>query len=200
LAEGKSDIRSFDFEGAKYPVEDAATILKQLETESEGLLAMQKETDERLACLAIEKEGDLAAAKLKYAGFFDFSKAANEFMTAVQGLFTRLQPLLQGHQFDLSDARILADYLKNTELAAMEKAWKELTVLPLFDMDAALRASLAQMFMTEYTFFSGESFHDAELKEVMDHSDAGFTAVQKNLFSAHKNLLIWQAEKIGAAI
>lgn len=200
LAAGDSDIRSFDFEGTKYPVEDAKIILQQLEAESEALLALQKEADERLACLAIEKDSDLVGAKMKYAEYFSFSTAANEFMAAVQGLFTRMQPLLQGQQFDLSDARILADYLKNTELAAMEKAWKGLTVLPLFDIDPTLRASLAQMFMTEYTFFSGESFHEVELKEVMDHSDAGFTAVQKNLFSAHKNLLVWQAEKLGAAV
>jgi hypothetical protein len=63
-----------------------------------------------------------------------------------------------------------------------------------------MRNAITAMLLREYTFFRGDTFLDDELKEVMDHSDAGFTAVQKNLFSAHKNLLVWQAEKLGAAV
>ena len=200
LAEGKSDIRSFDFEGAKYPVEEAETFLKQLETESEALLALQKETDERLACLAMERQGDLMAAKMKYNDYFGFSKAANEFMAAVQGLFTRMQPLLQGQQLQIEDAQILANYLKSTDLVAIGDAWKLLGASSLFSLDTDMRNAITAMLLREYTFFRGDTFLDDELKEVMDHSDAGFTAVQKNLFSAHKNLLVWQAEKLGAAV
>jgi Zn-dependent protease with chaperone function len=192
-----NDIRSFDFEGAKYPVEEAETILKQLEAESEALLTMQKQADERLACLAMEKEGDLAAAKEKYAAFFAFSKAGNEFMAAVQGLFTRLAPLLQGQQLQIEDAQILANYLKSTDLVAMGDAWKLLVPSSLFAIEPDLKNSIDDMLQKHYTFFHGDSFFDNELKEVMDTSDAGFTAVQKNLFDAHKGLLVWQAEKVG---
>jgi Zn-dependent protease with chaperone function len=196
LAEGKSDIRSFDFEGAKYPVEDAETILKQLEAEQEALLAMQKETDEKLACLAMEKDSDPETAKLKYSDYFAFSKAANEFMTAVQGLFGRLQPLFQGQQLQIEDAQILANYLKSTDLVAMGDAWKLLGASPLFSLETDLRNAITAMLLKDYTFFRGDTFLDDELKEAMDISDAGFSAVQKNLFDAHKALLVWQAERI----
>jgi Zn-dependent protease with chaperone function len=192
-----NDIRSFDFEGAKYPAEDAETILKQLEAEREALLAMQKEADERLACIAMEKDDDLAAAKERYTAYFGFSKAGNAFMAAVQGLFTRLQPLLQGQQLQIEDAQILANYLKSTDLVAMGDAWKLLNGFQLFSIEPDIRNSIDEILQKHYTFFHGDSFFDNELKEVMDLSDAGFTAVQKNLFDAHKELLVWQAEKVG---
>lgn len=200
LAAGDSDIRSFDFEGEKYPAEEAGTLLKQLETEQEALLQQQKDADERLACLVMEKDPNPEAAKVRYEEYFSFSAAATEFMRTVQELFNRLHPLLQGQQYEYSDAEILAGYLKNTDLPAIEKPWRQLSGASLLHIDDGIRESLNQMFRKHYTFFSGQSFFDDELKDVLDTTDAAFTAIRKNQFEAHKNLLLWQAEAIGLAV
>ncbi len=197
LAEGKSEIRSFDFEGAKFPVERAEEILKQLEKEKEDLIALQKETDERLACLALEKNENSPSAAEKYTAFFAYRQAANDFMGAIQGMFTRLQPLMQGEQYAYSDAERLAGDLKSTDLPAMEKPWRQLTASPCFTVEPAMVESLNLIFSKHYTFFSGQSFFDDELKEVMDTADEGYKAIDKNLFEAHKSLLVWQATQIG---
>jgi hypothetical protein len=113
------------------------------------------------------------------------------------GQKTQPRRLRSNLRFEASKAQILANNLKSTDLVAMGDAWKLLEGFQLLSIEPDLRNSMDEMLQKHYIFFHGDSFFDNELKEVMDISDAGFTAVQKNLFDAHKELLVWQAEKVG---
>jgi Zn-dependent protease with chaperone function len=194
-AEG-SDIRSFDFEGIKYPADEANGILQKIEEEREELLLMQKEADKKLAFLAMQRDGNVQLAKERYADFFSFNNACREMTDAVQKMFARLQPLMQGQQYMIEDAGILANYLKSTDLIDIGKAWRMLGASRLFNLQPELRDGITAMLIKDYVFFNGESFLDMEINEVMQYSDACFQAVQNNLFSAHKDLLIWQAKHL----
>jgi hypothetical protein len=194
-AEG-SDIRSFDFEGTKFPASEADRILEKLETEIALLTSMQTEADEKLASLAMHNYHDSNIAKQKYADFFQFGNACKELTDAVQTMFDRLQPLMQGQQYSIDDANILANYLKSTDLIAIGNAWRMLGASPLFNLQPEFRNAITAMLIKDYVFFNGESFLDMEINEVMQHCDVCYQMIQNNLFAAHKDLLVWQAENL----
>ncbi|RYY62435.1 MAG: hypothetical protein EOO05_02770 [Chitinophagaceae bacterium] len=197
IAEKQIDVKSFDFDGIKYPSEEAAQVVAQLEKEIES---QQKEID-GLDLQAFEYYRSLKGERLveDYQAYGRLVQEHQDYITTAGKVLERLFPLY--HDVTLESAEQVVRSLKAEE----EPAFKKVLQLALdrgviSNNQPTLLADEARGFLSKYyEYLIGTDFQQHELQAITRLAIEVGNDWEKMKFRRHRELLASQLEVSPAA-
>lgn len=190
------NIKSFDFDGEKYNVKDAAALLEKIKAATEQQEKQLQADDEELAVFfytAALQQSHSAAAELKekYRTHFVNRKKTTEFSACCQRVLDEMTPLMMGQQVSISGAEEMASSLR-AESESMRNYLKDWMTMGVFDHVLNTKESVAKFINTHYRYFSGDSFFDFELRHLNELITDSTGELSKYQYKSFKNILQYQ--------
>lgn len=197
IAEGQIDTKSFDFDGKKYPKEEAGDIQKLLEKEIEQELKLRNDQDLRMAkafyaqalTKSTPKAESLKNAYAELVAYDGLVKSAmpyaNKILTAIHyaaangyGLPSEIFP----HFKQMTDVLV-------PELARMLREPSNLALLP-----AELQNKIKEVFDGNLKYFHELMAHQTNTEKLRDVVFGLVQFLQKSVFEKQKAVLVMQTE------
>ncbi len=192
------DIKSFDFDGVKYAVKEAAPLMEKIKKETETLQQQLEEDDKQVALFfyaAALQKGHTAAVELKekYRNHFANRKKVTEYTACCQRAVDAMAPLLMGQQVSITAAEDMASTLR-AESNSMRTYLTEWVANGIFNNTLAVKESAGKFINTNYRYFSVDTFLDTELRHLNDLISDSTNDLAIFQFKSFKDILEYQLE------
>lgn len=187
--------RSFDFEGKKYPVKEAAAIREKLEKEKAMLTEELTATDRLLFrhFYAVAPLPEAEALKKEYTDYFRLCSESDDFVSRANAMLNALSPIYRGEQVPLVNITLLINELKAKYEPAFKQALRQWNEKGLFQSKPALGEQVTKFIASNYVYFSNNSFFENELFELDTLAQATWTCLTDQLFEKFKGITEHQA-------
>jgi len=198
IANKQADIKTFDYNGEKYKVGAAATVLEKLRKEIEAQKIQVQQNEEKIVRFfyaAAKLKSDEAAQGLKtrYLLYDQHKKKLEEYTAICHRVVALLSPLRAGQQVSIQAAADMASGLRkeSNSMKPLLAGWIEQKA---FDKNASLNTRVQQFCGVNYHYFSGDSFFDNELKHLHELVNETMLELIPHQFKEFKTLLEYQLE------
>ena len=188
IEKGENGVRFFDFDGEKKPASKAGDIRVTLEeelTQKQRLIAL---IDNQLLAKAMFG-GNKAVITDRAKAYQTIQVVVDELEGAIKGVYSTLEPLLQGQQMDINQAQMLADSLRTIKVPLLRGAWEKITAPEMPALPEDLKLSVTDFLSKDYYYFAGDSFFDSEINQLIDICKKLLQAGANLVFDKHK--AIW---------
>jgi len=179
-------VKSFDFDGAKYPAKESATILTRLEEEVKQQEEQLKELDKQLIASFIARDNSLAEA---YKYYFEKRRQADQYLEKINALLEGMAPVFSGQTIPIPQINSMIGTLKEVNEPALKKNLQEWVDRGVYDQEEAGKQKAEKFLTSSYEYFSGTSFFDNELGELHSVCHESWAATQNWLFLQFKTIL-----------
>ncbi len=198
ISSKQADIKTFDFDGEKHKLAEAAAILEQLKTEIEKQEKDLLAADEALVAFfynaALQQEHTKAVElKDRYQQHFNNRKKMTEYTACCQRAIDAMAPLMAGQQVSINAAEDMASTLR-AESNSMKNYLKEWMNRDVFKGNTAIKESVGKFINTNYRYFGAQSFFDTELRHLNDLIDDSCRELAIVQFKSFKNILQYQLD------
>lgn len=188
-----ASVKSFEFDGKKYPADAANDVLATVKHELEECTKQLAAADNQLYSFFLrqarqqQREHEL---RERYSALSAHKNRLEEDTKTYQELSSVLSPIFQG-QVTVEQA-----YAVNNQAKLHERPMRERISKILLDtsLDAADRATLEKFNRIETVYFNGESFNDLSLASLTESMSIFYRYVNEQFFQEKKELLAWQAQ------
>lgn len=198
IVDGQIEVKTFDYDGAKYEKQEASSVLAQLKTtiEQQKQQLLKDETDCMAFFFALAKQesNDTAnALKEKYNTFFTIRKKGDDQFAISQKVMDILSPLFRGEQVSIEAAQRMSNELRSEgdNLKPIFNYWIKMGV---FDTNTEMKQRLMHFVNADYVYFAGNSFMDSELQIIHALVNDSIVALNEMQFNNFKQILQYQLE------
>ena len=198
IAEKRVDVRSFDFDGQKYPAQEAGAMLEKVEAELKQYEQRLRSVDEELIGFFVNRVPVQYRDEiiLKYKDYFKYKRKADAYLQHMNSLLGVLTPVFTSRVTSIDHIQqIIADLKQNyePEWKQMMGEWLELGA---FDEEPIAVEKIKQLIASDYQYFDGNLYIETELADVNEWCHRGWAFVHHWLFLKFKSLLEWQLELV----
>lgn len=181
---------SFDFDGQKFHRNEAASLRKQLEKESESLQQELDAFDRTLFRFfyGILPLADAEALKSAYQRYFQLREKAAASLDQMNSLMGVLGPVFRSETLMLEEIQPMIAQLKGEHEPGFKTLLSEWMNDGAFDADPELKTLVQKFGQTDYQYFGANSFLDNELVELNKVVQESWQGINRYLFSLFKAL------------
>ena len=202
IADRKSGIETFDFDGEKYAREKAEEFIDELEKALKGFQQEQEELDKRAYRFFYSKalqQDSSRAFRLKeaYTEYFKYRKAADQYLADINKMLNILQPLFSGQQLTVDSINYMISDLKNGPEEKFKKDLQFWIDQKVFDSEHELKVKAIKFIDSIYTYFNGTTFFSEEFSVLNELANESWRLVTVFLFKKFKAVLLLQLELAG---
>ena len=201
IQEKRIQTKTFDFDGQKYKQKDAATIIGELEAETQKQKERVVQLDKEAIGFFLDKakrKGNGEGDKLRqqYTRYFESRKNADEFLKDTNAMFESLQPIFSGQFVPIAQINTMIDDLKSDHEPKFKASLRELLASGAYDHDASSKKKAEEFINTRHSYFNGTSFLDRQLVMLNEVSNEAWQSINVFLFGQFKSILESQLELI----
>lgn len=167
LLDGNILVKSFDFDGQKYPSTEAALIHEKLLAELAALEQSLRKKDQdsiRLAMLyAVESGKGENSIKEEYLTYFGKTEQLEKTITWINQMMELLGPVYGGHSLMAGEIERIISLLKSEHEPAFKQEitnWKQSGFLDYLSADD--RQKLENFLQADWAYFDGQAFMEQE--------------------------------------
>jgi Zn-dependent protease with chaperone function len=194
IADKRIQVKSFDFDGIKYPRAEAATVASQLEEETkqsdEKLVKLDKEIIQfflqRSGQKGLDVQQDL---KNDYKNYFELRKKAEEYLKQVNAMMESLQPIFAGQSMQIEEINRMIDQLKTRYEKEFKDNLRSWITMGAFNLDQEIRIKAEQFIESRHVYFGANSFFDSELLELNEVCRESWIVIHNFVFARFKAIL-----------
>lgn len=202
INENRLQVKTFDFDGAKYKKSEAPAVLAILESELEKQQVQLKQLDRKAIHFFIDKaaqKGAQEAENLKksYRDYFETRKEADEFLKDINNMINSLHLVFSGQTIPIDQINPLIANLKSHHEKKFKDWLKRWLTLGFSGQADELKSKVEKFIASDYAYFSGTSFFDTELFELNELCHESWEAVNIFTFIQFKRILQTQLELLG---
>jgi Zn-dependent protease with chaperone function len=192
IAEKQLEIKTFDFDGEKYELHQAATISEKLQEELTALKLQLETADKQAYCFFYGKALQTDAAKageLKngYIEYFNLRQESDLYFKLAQAMLDGLQPIYQGN-VTVDTVQEIIGQLKRQETTYKDYL-RQWMVTGAFDYSLVLKEKVQHFIDSRYTYFTGTEFYNNELNDLHGIINESWRAINDHIFRKFKSLL-----------
>lgn len=195
LADGTSEIKTFDYDGKRYAIEDCNALIDSLNTELEQQEAQLKELDTQIFnyFIAISaKQNNLAILKSLYENFKEIADRLDSQGNAHNKIANAASFMHTSTPFEVIEQNLIV--LKKEEMSFKEELLllMEKSVYQEF-ITEEVRGKINAYLSNKYTYFAGKTYFDMQVDELFYAIEHFARIINDTNFNAKKRLLDFQA-------
>lgn len=199
LAGGTTEIKTFDYDGKRYTIEDCEALIQYLNTELEQQEAQLKELDTQIFnyFIAISaKQNNLATLKSLYENFKEIAERLDSQGDVHNKIANAASFMHTSTPFEVIEQNLIV--LKKEELSFKEQllSLMESSVYQEF-ITEEVREKINHYLSNKYSYFAGKTYFDMQVDDLFYAIEQFAKIINDTNFNAKKRLLDFQANLEG---
>jgi len=189
--------KSFDFDGIKYKQDEAVSVAEKMESEQKELVQQLEALDKQIIHFFYTKTKESGREKplqSMYKKYFDDRNKADEYLKHMNAMLDNMQPIYTGQMIPIEQINAMIETHKNKHEPEFKKWLKDWAALNAFVLSSEVAEKANKFCESDYKYFDGTSFFDAELAELHQLCNESWLAVNNFLFLQFKSILELQLE------
>jgi len=197
IAGKRIDVKSFDFDGEKYPADQAKKMVDDLEKEMEENKKLLEELDRKIIGFFYSRSmstGNQTASNLKksYSEYFRERKTADEYLKFLNSMMEDLGSIFRGETIPITTIDSIITNLKNVEEPKFKGYLRRWLELGAFPPNSHYLKSVETFLESNPVYFKNGKFRDSELIALNNMVNESWEAVNTYLFGKFKSILQMQ--------
>ena len=190
-------VKTFDFDGAKYARTDIPQISNQLKNElkqqEEELIELDGNAHAYFLRRAIKKGGDVfSQLDSRYREYFALRQKAEKFLAAINEMLGALGPIFSGQTIQIEQINKMISHLKDVDEPVLKNYLRDWLAEGVFAQRASEITAMEKFINSDSQYFSGTSFFDNELAELNRICVESWKEVSTRIFGKFKDIAEWQ--------
>lgn len=184
--------KTFDFDGKKYKNDEAPSIAEIIEKELKQQQEELKNIDKKAISFFMDKaeeKGSKEDLDSKYKDYFNFRRKADNYLAQINKMLESLGPVYSGQTIPIEQINRMITTLKETHEPEWKKSLTEWISLGVHNDNSNEKEKIQKFISSDYVYFNGTSFFDAELTELNELCNTSWNAINAWLFNQFKSIL-----------
>lgn len=160
IASGAIQVKTFDFNGQKYDVSEAASVVASLREEIDRLHRQMQETDLKVMHY-LQQQAPGAGHT-----FIAQSERQTRFNTVAKEVLTLIIPFFSQQELTVEGINAAVEKLKAGPEPACQALWREMLANDEFNGNEPLRQGVEAFLNSYHYYWDGKSFNDNDLNEL----------------------------------
>jgi len=195
IADGTSEIKTFDYDGKRYAIEDCKALIQYLNAELDQQEMQLKELDVQIFnyFIAISaRQNNLATLKSNYQNFKEIVDRLDNQENTHNKIVKAASFMHTSTPFEVIEQNLII--LKKEELSFKEQllSLMESSVYQEF-ISEGVREKINHYLNNQYSYFAGKTYFDMQVDELFYVIEQFAKIINETNFKAKKNLLDFQA-------